>query len=135
MINKLVEKFCNNLEKFVSDLEDAFPEESDIGLLLTGIQWLNITDKKRLIDDFGKFVFPYKEYIYKSDIDFFLNFSYDDIIKDTEGDEKEGIMKVTHFKKLFNTGEITKESTNNIFAHLKLLCVLYEKSMELSLST
>ena len=58
-----VSKFVDKLEEFVDKLEDLFPEETDIGNLSTGIKWCKLTNKKKLIDDFSKYVYPYKEHI------------------------------------------------------------------------
>lgn len=123
-----VSKFVDKLEEFVDKLEDLFPEETDIGNLSTGIKWCKLTNKKKLIDDFSKYVYPYKEHIINKNIDFFLKFEYTDVIEDLDAKENgEGAMKVSHFKTLFNKGGITQDTIDAIFKYLHILCALTSK--------
>jgi len=123
-----VSKFVDKLEEFVDKLEDLFPEEQDIGNLSTGIKWCKITNRGKLINDFSKYVYPYREHIINKNVDFFLNFEYTEVIEDLDTKENgEGAMKVSHFKNLFNKGGITKETIENIFRYLHILCALINK--------
>ena len=126
-----VPKFVDKLEEFVDKLEDLFPEEQDIGNLSTGIKWCKSFNKGKLVNDFSKYVYPYREHIFNKDIDFFLKFEYTDVIEDLNAKENgEGSMKVSHFKTLFNKGGITKETIESIFRYLQILCAFIKKINE-----
>jgi hypothetical protein len=128
MASRYVPIFNKQIEKFLDQLEDRFPRESDIGLLKTAISVSKKTHPELVVMNYYKYVYPYQDSINKEDENFFLDSKF--ALKIDEMDSNEVQFKVQYFKKLFKSSDIDKKTKENIWLHLKLLNRLIDKIKE-----
>jgi len=95
----------SNITRFLSELEDTFPEEEDLLMMRLVITSVPID---LIIDQFNKYVIPYKKIIAGRDEDFFLR---DQNVFSKIN--KSGT--VNHFRQLWTSKEITNETKGAIW--------------------
>lgn len=123
--SRYVPIFNKQLEKFLDQLEDRFPSESDIGLLKSAVSITKRTHPEEIVSSYWKYVYAYKSAIDKEDEDFFLDAQF--VPKIEEADTDEVHFKVQYFKKLFKSKDMDLKTKENIWLHLKLLNKLIDK--------
>ena len=118
--NKFLIKFCKNLQNVVEQLCKIFPTENDFAVLDTAIAGLIEFNKyDYLAKEYFTYVYKYHTIIDAEDEEALLNLDIIDDIKDRVN-EKEGSLKIEHFKKLIQSGA-SAQTKKNFFGHLKLL--------------
>lgn len=102
----IAEILQKNIGEFLSQLEQTFPEEDDLLMIKLIIQQVPVD---LLIEQFNKYVIPYRKMILQQDEEFFL--------KDTNVfskiQDKKG--SVNHFKQLWISEEMNKETRSAIW--------------------
>lgn len=118
--NKFLIKFCKNLQNVVEQLCKIFPKENDFAVLDTAIAGLIEFNKyDYLAKEYHTYVYKYHDIIDAEDEEALLKLDIIDDIKDRVN-EKEGSLKIAHFKKLIQSG-VSAQTKKNFFGHLKLL--------------
>lgn len=118
--NKFLIKFCKNLQNVVEQLCKIFPKENDFAVLDTAIAGLIEFNKyDYLAKEYHTYVYKYRDIIDAEDEEALLKLDIIDDIKDRVN-EKEGSLKIAHFKKLIQSG-VSAQTKKNFFGHLKLL--------------
>lgn len=120
--SRFVPKFCEKLTELLSKLEDRFPEEKDFGFLYTALLLaLKAGKQERVVREYHKFVFQYRDAIDRRDIDFLMKNDYDSVIGTLTQDSQYGRLKVDHFRKLFRSKNVTEQDKEVTWTYLKLL--------------
>ena len=83
--DKFYKIFNTKITEFLNDLILLFPNDVDFKMYKTAISLLKLTDEKKPLQYYKKFVNDeYKEHIINKNDTFFLNNDFNEIIKDTE---------------------------------------------------
>lgn len=117
---ELLRSFQSSITDFFNDLTTAFPHEEDLQIMrIFLIQQISIDV---ILQQFVKFVLPYKAIIQKRDEKFFLEDTgvFSTLQKD-KGD------KILHFKKIWTSPEMDKENKEKIFEWFDLFIKYVEK--------
>lgn len=118
--NKFLIKFCRNLQNVVEQLCKIFPKENDFAVLDTAIAGLIEFNKYNyLAKEYYTYVYKYHNIIDAEDEEALLKLDIIDDLKDRVN-EKEGSLKIEHFKRLIQSGA-SAQTKKNFFGHLKLL--------------
>lgn len=126
MSSTYVSIFLRKLCEFVDKLEDRFPRESDIGYLNTAIKLAKKTHPEVIVQSYYEFVYPYRKQIDAKDEKFLLSNNYNDVVENVE-DQTNAYLKIDHFKKLFQSGDVDEPTKESIWAYLKLLNTILDK--------
>ena len=124
--NKFLVKFCVRLQNVIEQLCKIFPQENDFAVLDTAIAGLIEFGKyEYLAKEYFTYVYKYNKIIDAEDEEALINLDLTNDFKTIEIDQKEGSLKIDHFKKLIQSGA-SAETKKNFFGHLKLLNKIIE---------
>lgn len=124
--NKFLIKFCNRLQNVVEELCKIFPKENDFAILDTAIAGLIEFKKYEYIaKEYYTYVYKYNKIIEEEDEQALINLDLTNDLKTAAVDQKEGSLKIEHFKKLIQSGA-SNQTKKNFFSHLKLLNKIIE---------
>lgn len=109
--------FKKSMSDFFDDLISALPEEEDLQIMR--IFLLDQLETEMIIDQFVRYVLPYREMIEKEDEKYFL---------ETDGIfTKLNTGKVSHFKKIWNSRHMDAENKKVVFSWFKHFIKLVEQ--------
>jgi hypothetical protein len=114
--------FNKQVSNFLDALYKILPDNKDIYIFQTQLETMSIINKKLLVDNFIKFVYPYKGEILKKDEHFFLG---RDLGEDL-GIEENQIERAIHLKKLWKEN-LTDENKEVVWKYFQVMIVLAER--------
>lgn len=119
-----VKKFNDQLDRFLSGLIDTYPSlRAKLSTYRTTINLVIKANSRKPVELFNEFVLPFKNEIINENEQFFLNQSFGEEI----GGNEDTLQEAIQFKEIWKQ-DMTDQSRKNIFKHLKILCMLAEKS-------
>ncbi len=112
----LIKAFVSLLDKFLGDIEQAFPGEREIKMTRTSLKMATSVNPRMVIEEFVSYISPYSEQLFNKDHHFFMdisNFDLDkstlmkglkiiDLLKDTTDENREIIFK--YMQNLYKLG-------------------------------
>jgi hypothetical protein len=114
--------FVSQLSSLGSELNDMYPEDTDIKMAKNTIETLKILNPKKLYEIFSNFVVPYRDQIINRDDTFFLSMDYSNVLNSDVGDGY-NITTVMNLKKYWSgMSDTTKECMWQYFGVLVMLC-------------
>jgi hypothetical protein len=109
-------KLANLVCKFLDDVTNAVPEETDL-LILQAL--IKSVPPQLVMQNFMEFVYPLREKIRNKDESFFLN--NENIFGDIEKS------KINHFKHIWKSDKLTTEDRNCIWKWFSVFILVCEK--------
>ena len=113
--------FNKQIENFIGELHDLYPQDLDIGMAKNTIYLLKKANPKKLFTIFKTYITPFEQQILKKNEDFFLKRDYNDI----HGGVESSLDTVMNLKKYWAT--MTESTKNNIWLYLQVLIKLSNK--------
>jgi hypothetical protein len=120
--------FLQQLDNFLNELCDLFPESGDISLLREKYFLVKSANSKLVLEYFIQYIYPHKEKIFNKDESFFLEGGGQEELKDTSGLKFRDNIKNLWLEKL------SDQNKEIIYKYFKVFIVLCEKYVLESLS-
>ncbi len=122
-VSDILKIFKQAYVEFIDELVDQFPNESDMVILR--VVFANNLPSDTVMNMFILHVLPHKDLIYKKDEAYFLE--HDDIFQAINTQAN----KISHFKQLWQSEEMTEETKETIWMWFKHFIIIVEKYQQL----
>jgi hypothetical protein len=120
-------KFNEQLLNFLNEISSLFPEDKALKTFCNTVEFIKKTNPRELMNQFKKFVYPYKEQIIKKDESFFLDNSFNDIVKGTEINGINPLAEMMRIKTIWVSGQLSPKDKECIWNYFKVFIYLIEK--------
>jgi hypothetical protein len=107
--DKWIAIFNSKFEEFVKDLIVIFPEDKDFKLLGNSFRLMKLADHRKPFELFAMYGGKFEKFVETKDENFFLNHSYDDVVKSESNFTEDLVNKLKSYWS--NMTDIDKEST------------------------
>lgn len=119
-MNLALKRFDQQVDNLLCDLKRIFPANKDIPIAQAQINTYRMVSKTVIIDNFIKFVYPYKQKIMNKDEKFFLE----------EGNVENGdILEELKIRELWKS-QLRPENKKMIWEYFQVMIVLTDKYLE-----
>lgn len=113
-----IETFNTQLNLLLEELIRLFPDEKDIVIFQSQLEFALLLNQKRAYESFMRHIYPHQKEIMSENEDFFLDKS-----KDLENDYMSKMIHMTHLWK----DRLNEENKKIVWKYFKVLCLVAEK--------
>ena len=124
--------FINQMENFIIELNETY-DDSNFKMMKESFTLVKKINPRKIIDNFILYCYPYKDYIFNKNSDFFMNMNYDNETKKYGNKKKEDIDWWTDIFKSYRElwrNDISEKSKDAIWQYLQVLIKLSEKAIK-----
>lgn len=126
-MDKYIQQFNTTFELFVKLLIEWFPNDSDFKLLKNSYNLLILCNKTTPYTLFAKGLSDeYIKHIQSHNEEFFVNHTYDDVIKDSELATEETLFDIMNKLKNYWT-QLNNEQKTLVWKHLDAFVIIHQK--------
>ena len=124
MSKTLLSAFNNNLNKFVIELIQTYPQEHNFIVFKNTVSLIQRVNPRKVLQLFIEYIDPYKDKLLRRDESFFLNENYSNILE--QSDNKENAWQLVDKLKIYwkDTSVCNKNVIWNYFKQLITLAYM-----------